>query len=291
MRVVQNTQMQMGEVDIFRIKFDLKSRDDVPRILQGLQHLYMDTSVRAQIFKILEDEISPKVDKGNGRPGMALWKILVCGVLRLDLNIDYDRLQELVNQHITIREMLGHGTFDREPYHFQNLKDNVGLLTPELLDKINQVVVSTGHALVKKKVGEALRGRCDSFVVETNVHYPTDITLLYDAMRKVVELTAQLCESYGITDWRQHAYNVNHLKRLLRAAQNKKRSKAQSAEQKAKNESLMVEAHQAYLEVAQRYLNKAQDTLARLREQGFSGLLDVAAQLEIEGFMVTTQVE
>ena len=30
---------------------------------------------------------------------------------------------------------------------------------------------------------EALRARCDSFVVETDVHYPTDVSLLWDALR------------------------------------------------------------------------------------------------------------
>ena len=83
MRVVQNPQRQIGEVDISKIKFDPKSRDDIPKILKGLQHLYMDVALRTQIFQVLEAEISPKVSKRNGRPGMALWKILVCGVLRL----------------------------------------------------------------------------------------------------------------------------------------------------------------------------------------------------------------
>lgn len=151
MRVVQNTQMQIGEVDISKMKFDLKSRDDIPKILRGLQHLYMDIPLRIKIFQLLEAEISPKVSKHNGRPGMELWKILVCGVVRLDLNEDYDRLHELVNHHDTIREMLGHGKFNDELYHYQTLVDNVSLFTPELLDKINQVVVSAGHALVKKK--------------------------------------------------------------------------------------------------------------------------------------------
>jgi len=31
-------------------------------------------------------------------------------------------------------------------------------------------------------------GRCDSFVVETNVHFPTDISLAFDAVRKVIQL-------------------------------------------------------------------------------------------------------
>ena len=179
MRLVQNVQMRVGEVDISQIQFDPKSRDDVPKILKGLQHIYVTESLRSSIFELLEKEISPTVSKSNGRPGMTLWKILVCGVLRLDLNADYDRLHELVNQHLRLRQMLGHGEFDRELYHFQTLKDNVALLTPELLDKINQVVVRGGHVLLKKSGDEALRGRCDSFVVETDVHYPTDINRLY----------------------------------------------------------------------------------------------------------------
>jgi hypothetical protein len=72
-------------------------------------------------------------------------------VIRLDLNCDYDRLHELVNHHNTIREMLGHGAFDDVRYHFQTLKDNVGLLTPQLLGEISQLIVQAGHGLVKKK--------------------------------------------------------------------------------------------------------------------------------------------
>jgi hypothetical protein len=44
----------------------------------------------------------------NGCPEILLWNILVTGVLRLNLNWDYDRLLEMVNRHRTIREMLGH---------------------------------------------------------------------------------------------------------------------------------------------------------------------------------------
>jgi hypothetical protein len=33
-------------------------------------------------------------------------------------------------------------------------------------------------------------GRCDSFVVETDVHYPTDINLLFDAVRKMIQVAA-----------------------------------------------------------------------------------------------------
>ena len=153
-----------NQVDVAKIVFDPKSRDDIPKILCGLQAIYTNTALRTSIFELLKAKVSPNTSKTNGRPGMTLWSILVCGVIRLDLNCDYDRLHELVNHHNTLRQMLGHDAFDDVTYHFQTLKDNVGLLTTELLDEIHQLVVRFGHTLVKKKDDEALRGRCDSFV-------------------------------------------------------------------------------------------------------------------------------
>ena len=45
--------------------------------------------------------------------------------------------------------MLGHADIlDTHYYHLQTIKDNVQLLTPDLLDKINQVVVKAGHGVV-----------------------------------------------------------------------------------------------------------------------------------------------
>jgi hypothetical protein len=152
MRNVIDAQLKFGTIDISQIKFDVKSRDDIPQILRGLQYIYTEPEARNKIFKILE-KLTSNADMKNGRPGMDLWKILVMGVLRLNLNWDYDRLHEMVNNHKTIREMLGHSFFDDvEPYHLQTLKDNVKLFTPEILAEINQVVIEVGHKLVKKKI-------------------------------------------------------------------------------------------------------------------------------------------
>jgi len=151
MRVLQN-KMQLGEIDISQIKIDEKSRDDIPQILRGLQYLYTNAEIRGKLFAALEKAIPANIDKTNGRPGMPLWRIFVLAVLRLDLNCDYDRLQSLANNYKTLREMLGHGVLDEDYYYeLQTLKDNIRLLTPELLSEINQVIVESGHKLVKKK--------------------------------------------------------------------------------------------------------------------------------------------
>ena len=103
---------------------------------------------------------------------MAMWSILVMGVVKQGLGCDFDQLHELVNEHKTLRNALGDTDCDNQLYRYQTLVDNVSLLTPELLGKVNQLIVESGHTVVGKKPGEPLRGRCDSFIVETNVHYP-----------------------------------------------------------------------------------------------------------------------
>lgn len=53
MRTVLNPQMQFGTVDISKITFDPKSRDDIPQVLRGLQYIYSHPDLRAEVFKIL----------------------------------------------------------------------------------------------------------------------------------------------------------------------------------------------------------------------------------------------
>lgn len=151
MRAVKDPQLRLGVADIADITFDVRSRDDIPQILQGLQYIYTTHELREAVFAILEDLVPDHVDADKGRPGMDLWNALVLATLRVNLNWDYDRLQEMANNHRTIRQMLGHGLFDdRYEYKLQTIKDNVDLLDEDALQRINKVVVDGGHALLKK---------------------------------------------------------------------------------------------------------------------------------------------
>lgn len=286
MRIVEPHQTEIGDLPIADIKFNIKSRDDIPQLLRGLQYIYLNDELKLNVFDLLEKHIQPERDHNNGRPGMNLWSILVMGVLRLDLNWDYDRLHEQVNHHRTIRQMLGHADFfDTQEYALQTLKDNVRLLTPELLDCINQVVVTGGHALVKKQETEKLRGRCDSFVVETHVHYPTDINILFDAMRKVITLTAKQCETNQIPGWRQYRYHIRQVKQLQRTAQLAKRGGRKTDEAKAMKASKIIETHQHYIDLSQAYLVRAKGSLEALASTDLGNLIDNLQRLEIEQYI------
>ena len=152
MRKIIEAQMQFGQVDISEIKFDLRSRDEIPKLLMGLQHIYCTPEIRREVFKILEEIVPEGTDANNGRPGMLLWKILVLGTIRLNCNWDYDKVKEIADNHRTLRLMLGHIAWEDEYlYPIQTIIDNVSLFTAEILDRINQIVVKAGHNLVKKK--------------------------------------------------------------------------------------------------------------------------------------------
>ena len=282
MRKIMEPQMKIGEVSISAIKFDLQSRDEIPKMLMGLQHIHCTPGLRGKVFKILKDIVPEETDLDNGRPGMNLWKILVLGAIRLGCNWDYDKLQEIANNHKTLRQMLGHGIFDEDyRYALQTLKDNVSLMAPKVLNKIEQIVVKAGYKLLGKEQKD-LKGRCDSFVVETDVHYPTDINLLFDAIGKVINLTTLLCDALGISGWRQSQYNTGKIKKLFRKAQNLKHSNSKDEKKKTKRAELIIEAHQVYIDLVESFLEKVKQTIKTLRE---NPLVQEEALQEIEKYM------
>jgi hypothetical protein len=244
MRNIIPAQVQMGEIDINTIGIELDNRDEIPQLLRGIQDIYRDQNTRKKLYKLLLDMVPQEIDIHNGRRGMSLWRIFVLGSLRLSCNCDFDKLQELANNHITLRQMLGHGILDfNSRYTRQCLNDNLKWLTTELLDKINILVVERGMKLLdKESIKKKSHTRVDSFVVETNVHFPTDISLLWDAVRKSMHLSNKIAKKLFISGWRQSSHNLRKVKSLFRTTQKER--------DRNKNST-------ACLKVTQDYINEA----------------------------------
>ena len=213
MREVQRSQAWIGQVPIDQIEIDPTCRDDNPALLKGLQDIWSNEPVRERLFDLLDQNILPKTDRTVGRPGMELWQILVMGVLKQGLNCDFDRIHHIANNCNLVRQFLGHGVFDSDKrYKRQTIMDNVSYLTPELLDEVNQIVVERGHEVARKGPDETLRGRCDSFVVETDVHHPTDLNLLWDATRCGIREAGKASERFKLERWRQWRHLIGKIK-------------------------------------------------------------------------------
>ena len=91
---------------IEKIRLPLRSRDELPPILAGLQWLWMHPTLRAEILALLEAAVLAG-KQATGRTGMDLWQILVLGVVRLGLDADWDRLEHIANYDSLVRQMLG----------------------------------------------------------------------------------------------------------------------------------------------------------------------------------------
>ena len=211
-------QHKLGIIPISEVQLPIKSRDELPPILRALQHIYVTPELNEEVFRILEERVQ-KGKKKTGRYGMELWHILVLSAVRLGLDANYDRLEDFANHHKLIRQILGVETAfgEGKRYSMQSIKDNVSLLDEETINKINEVVVRAGHKLVKKK-DEGLRIKADTYVLETDVHFPTDLNLLWDAARKSLDVIEDairegLLEGKG---WRKGKYWRRELKKLMR---------------------------------------------------------------------------
>jgi hypothetical protein len=100
-------QLEFGAIQIEEIEVPIKSRDELPPVIRALQYIYTTPEINEKVFEVIEKRI--KKHK-NGRPGLSLWEILVLGVVRLTLDVNYDRLEHIANYDSLVRDML-------VPYH------------------------------------------------------------------------------------------------------------------------------------------------------------------------------
>lgn len=93
---------------------------------------------------------------------------------------------------------------------WRRIRDNVCLLQPATIEKISHLVVAEGHCLAPQA---AKRVRVDSFVLETNIHWPTESTLICDGLRKLIPWCVCLARALGVGGWRQAAHLFDQVKR------------------------------------------------------------------------------
>lgn len=279
MRKRFEVQFRIGVKPISGTPVLLKSRDDIPALIMALLKIYKTPEYNEKVFRLLYDAILGGKKK-TGRNGLNLWQIFVLAQYRLALNLDYDRLHYMVHSDSTLRQLLGIETetgFDRIEISYQRIIDNVHLLTDEVLRKINDVIVDFGHKKVfKKKEVAALSVKTDSFVVEANVHFPTDYNLLWDASRKVINIINWFTTKYPTVDgWRKSQDWYSSLKNLSRAV-----GQASSSGGKGKAEKLVNVAKQ-YITKATALSNKVK---AAKKELPLNDTIDLIKALELDRF-------
>jgi IS5 family transposase len=126
----------------------------------------------------------------TGRSGLTPQQILRSLVLMRIKNWDYRELRERIADGCTLRQVTDfyclpvprHDAFHR----------GFTRLTPETLKAINDLVV---QAAVDLELEDGQKLRVDTTVVQTDIHHPTDNTLLWDVVGVVTRLVGRLAKA------------------------------------------------------------------------------------------------
>jgi transposase, IS5 family len=102
--------------------------------------------------------------------------------------------------------------------------------------------------------------------VETPVEYPTDTRLLFDALRKVIDLLIQLCRSYDVQESMNRS-DIRSLKILWRRIQKLKHSTSKDESKRAARQQEIIGAYRAYLDLAIVLLERAEQKVAELEKK------------------------
>jgi hypothetical protein len=94
---------------------------------------------------------------------MSLWIIFVLARIRFSKRLSYDELHTQANYNRLLRQVMGVARIsglEEETFPYRTIVDNVGLLDDSTLKEINEVIVSFGHEVLKKRNGVITLKKC-----------------------------------------------------------------------------------------------------------------------------------
>jgi IS5 family transposase len=202
MRHPFRVQCTLNGPPVDEIEVPLNSRHTIYPLFLSLQYLY--TNHRYLTHKIVDDVTFGK-DAKRGAPGMSGWQILVLIVIRSQGKYSFDDMEVMFNNDRLIRQFLELDYYDEvTSFDTDTLQQTYKKVRPETIQEISDAFLKDAM----KDMGEdAKTVRSDSFVCQTSSHYPTDQSLLYDALRVILrEFRVSIGPKHG---FRQ----ANHLSR------------------------------------------------------------------------------
>jgi len=192
------------------------------------------------------------LSKRTGRTGIAPDRLLRCCVMKHLKGWSFRDLERELRSNLVYRRFT---RFDAEAAtpDFTTFSRTFALLSPAVTEEIHQRVVSLA---CEQGVAQGQKLRTDTTVVESNVHYPTDSSLLGDGIRvlsRSLERIAGECKQEAV-EVVHHARAVKH--RLLEI------SRAAKCLTQA-NQQRMRDSYQKLLALTRSVVRQAGDVIER----------------------------
>ena len=126
----------------------------------------------------------------TGRKGLTAQQVLRSLILMRVKNWDYRELRERIADGLTLRRFTD---FNAQPVPKHDAFQRAFTrLTPQTLKLVNELLV---QAAVAMGLEDGSKLRVDTTVVATDIHHPTDNTLLWDVVRVLTRLVGRLADT------------------------------------------------------------------------------------------------
>lgn len=140
---------------------------------------------------------------GSGRRGMTAREVALALVIKQMTAFSYEELAFHLADSDSYRRLVGYGLGDRVP-SAKTLQRNIKKLQPETLERLSQALNRYARA---QGIEDGQRVRVDCTVTASNIHEPTDSSLLDDCVRVLVRNLHRAAElvRIGFTDHTKRA--------------------------------------------------------------------------------------
>jgi IS5 family transposase len=193
------------------------------------------------------DLVAGGIDPDCGREGMTAEQVLGAAVIKQLENYSYEDLAFHLVDSSSYRALCGFGLGDTVP-SANTLQRTVKRIGAETLEAINRLLLKDA---AKEGIEKGRTVRVDCTVEETNIHEPSDSSLLYDVVRVVSRLLEKAKDAGFEVEF------MNHTRRAKRRS---------FAVQYAKNEKKQRKAYRDLVKVTEQSLGYALRALPVLVE-------------------------
>jgi IS5 family transposase len=214
--------------------------------------------------RVAQDLVRGLRNPDTGARGMSGDQTLRVLMVKQMNGFSYEELAFHLADSVSYRNFCRFGAFERVPSR-ATLAENLKKVQPATLEQILQLLVR--HAL-ELKVEPGRKIRIDATVTETNIHVPTDSTLLMDGVRVLTRLLGRAEALCGFTLWSDH---TKRAKRRVLAIQHTSRAEKR---------------RRAYLD-----LLKVTAQCMRYAQHAIQALATVTDEAELEASALRTEIE
>jgi len=147
------------------------------------------------IYADLVERGGKQVDPDKGRDGMTADQVLRALIVKQMNQYSYEELAFHLADSNTYRWFCRIG-IEQKPFDKSTLQKNIKRVRAETWEAINSklVLYAAAHG-----VEAGVKVRTDCTVVESNIHEPTDSSLLWDSVRVLVRLMDEAKEDFGVS--------------------------------------------------------------------------------------------